>query len=143
MVKDSSVAVRAVALGSTTVPTKNAPDIPNTNQEFLAAETYWGSVPERFVVQHVGGPVERPDGTSYILRDEADPPYETGSEYVLVLVPRFTAPGQYFAYGGSQGRYQIVGGTLRAVPKFRSEVVERQLDGKSLPDAVRVLKASR
>lgn len=136
------VTARAGTSRQTTDP--RDPTLVYTHQEFTIANVIWGSPAKAGTVTVVftGGVVDTAE-SKYMLQLEGQPQFDTGTQYLLALVGP-TPQNEYFALGGSQGRYKIVEGALRAETTTGDRSpVESALDGQPLDKATATLKALR
>lgn len=131
--------VTAVAGGVSYTTNPTDPSIPVTHQEFKTVKAIRGDVPSTFTIEFTGGPTT--DGNSrYILQLEGQPQFETDRTYFLVLLgPK--AAGEYFVFGGAQGRFDVTDGTLRAAPgASKADRIVSRLSGVNLAQAEDLLR---
>ena len=134
----ADVVVRARAIGKTHLSDKNQPDLAFTRQKFQVEEVIGGDIKKsQFEVFFTGGPVESSTG-AYMLEVEGQPQFEKGDEYLLYLLGPRDVDGAYILLGGSQGRYEINGEDLAAVPgAAKSGSVEKAIAGLTVSEAAK------
>lgn len=126
------LAVIATAGRSTQTPNSTDPTAVSTTQEFAVRRLVWGAEKASAIrVSFTGGIVAQGKGAPYELQVDGQPPFETGHDYLLILLG--PAPdGTYMVLGGPQGRYEVAGDTVRAVEGTAGDPVISRLDGTSL-----------
>ena len=145
LVTNASAAVLATANTSTQDANAVDPSLVMTHQTFTVNASLWGSLGtgDSFQVAFTGGVVDLPDQDPYLLELDGQPQFNEGSQYLLLLTDT-TPSGEYFVFGGSQGRYELVDGLLQAVPGAAEDgSIELQLDGLSLSAVEDLLQSLR
>lgn len=133
------VGVIATATTSIQIPEPVDPEIVYTKQTFEINRTLWGSnLDTHLDVTFTGGTVDGESG-SYLLQLEGQPQFESGRQYLLVLLGP-AEDGTYMVLGGAQGRYEVVNGQLRGA-RTEDNVVST-LNGRAVDAAVEGLRAA-
>lgn len=138
MLAEDIEVVRATAGASTHSANKTDPTVPETHQEFTTLEAVRGEAPDKFTVELTGGEAADDHG-KYVLELEGQPQFKEGSEYLLVLFGPLEN-GEYWTFGGAQGRYDVVDGVVRATEgSADSDPIIAKLDGLKLEEAEKLL----